>query len=313
MNDPIDSRQLQIFLRLAAEGSLKKAAESLFLTTSAISHSISNLESNLGVKLFHRSGRGLILTPRGEFLAKRGGAVLAQLTTLRRQMVDESLTDRTTFKVAVGFSFVSYLLADIAQEFSECFRRVTLHVQAAEREDAVQMVRSHGVAAAVLVDPPEDDSECQSTPLFTDQFMLMTHQRHPLAQYERVPMRRLNDETLVVSRLGSHTHRQLQEHAVRRGMRFKDTMEVGSGAAVVELVKLGAGVALVPNWMAAHLPNTTLTLRVVEGLEFKRTWGYLTTRANADSLPNRSFRRLCLAQADLIARGSDLKAWPAAV
>lgn len=306
VNDPIDSRQLQIFLRLASEGSLKKAAESLFLTTSAISHSISNLESNLSVKLFHRSGRGLILTPRGEFLAKQGGAVLAQLSSLRRQLADENLSERTTFRVAVGFSFVSFLLTDIAHEFSECFRRVTLHVQAAERAEAIRMVRNHEVMAAVLVDPPEDDGECISTTLFSDNFMLLIHQRHPLAQYERVPIRKLSEEILVTSRIASHTHQQLQEHAVKRGVRFKDTMEVGSGPAVLELVKLGTGVALVPDWMSGHLNHSALELRPVEGLDFSRTWGYYTTRAGADSLPNRSFRRLCLEQGSIFSQGAEL-------
>jgi DNA-binding transcriptional LysR family regulator len=71
VNDPIDSRQLQIFLCLAGKGNLKSAAAELFLTSSAISHSISNLEASLGVSLFYRSGKGLVLTPKAEFLYRK--------------------------------------------------------------------------------------------------------------------------------------------------------------------------------------------------------------------------------------------------
>ncbi len=304
MNDPIDSRQLQIFLRLASEGSLKKAAEGLFLTTSAISHSISNLESDLGVKLFHRSGRGLVLTPRGEFLAKQGGAVLAQLSSLRRQLADESLSDRTTLRIAVGNSFLNYLLPDVAREFAECFRRVSLHVRAADREEAVALVRSHEVDGAILVDPPADDSECVSARLFEDHFVLAVGRRHAFAEYERVPVRKLSEHSLVVAQGNSHTAQRLQEAMARRGVRFRETMEVGSMMAVLGMVRLGGVVALVPSWIAERMDDSLIELRAIEGFEFSRIWGYTCTRSHVDSLCNRSFRRLCVAQAEIIDRRS---------
>ena len=302
MNDPIDSRQLQIFLRLASEGSLKKAAEGLFLTTSAISHSISNLESDIGVKLFHRSGRGLVLTPRGEFLAKQGGAVLAQLTSLRRQLADESVSDRSTLRIAVGHSFLNYLLPDIAREFAECFRRVSLNVRAADRDQAVELVRSHEVDGAILVEPPADDGECVSTRLFEDHFMLAVSRRHPFADYERVPARKLSEHSLVVAQNSSHTASRLQEVAARRGVRFRETMEVGSMMAVLSMVRLGGAVALLPSWIAQRVDDPLVELRAIEGFEFSRVWAYYCTRSHADSLSNRSFRRLCMAQADILDR-----------
>ncbi len=306
LNDPIDSRQLQIFLRLASEGSLKKAAEGLFLTTSAISHSISNLESDLGVKLFHRSGRGLVLTSRGEFLAKQGGIVLAQLTSLRRQLADESISDRSTLRIAVGHSYLNYLLPDVAREFSECFRRVSLHVRAADREEAIELARTHEVDAAILVDPPPDDSECASTRLFEDRFVLGVSRRHPLSEYERVPVRKLNEQSLAMAQMSSHTANRLQNALSRRGVRFRESMELGSLTAVLAMVRLGGAVALLPTWLAHQLDDASIELRPVDGFEFSRVWSYYYPRSHGDSLSNRSFRRLCEAHAEILQQRAEL-------
>ncbi|MCC5022333.1 MAG: LysR family transcriptional regulator [Candidatus Synoicihabitans palmerolidicus] len=245
MNDPIDSRQLQIFLRLAAEGSLKTAAAQLFLTTSAIPSRI--WKQIWGVKLFHRSGRGLVLTPRGEFLARKGGPALAQLCALRRQLADETVNERTPFRVAAGHSYVSGLLLEVTSEFLDCFQRVTLHVQAAEREECLRLVRGHEVEGAIVVDPPPDDSECIVSKLFSDRLLLTMNARHPLSALERVPSRQLNEQILIVSRASSYTNRTLQDQITRHGVKFRDVMEVGSVSGVIEMVRTGVGVAVIPD------------------------------------------------------------------
>ena len=300
MNEPIDSRQLQIFLCLAAEGSLKNAAETLFLTTSAISHSISNLEESLGVKLFHRSGRGLVLTSRGKMLYQRGGGVLAQLCTLRQQMAEESLSDPVTVRVAGAHSFVSYLLPEVAREFGGCFRRGSLSIRAVEREESLRRLRDREADVAIVVEPPEDDAEIQSTPLFSDEMRLVVGRRSALAEMDRVPWRTLANRNLIVARLHSHTSRMLVEDAQRRGLRFREVTEAGSTTAVLELLKLGDGFGLLPAWLVQRADNPAVVMREIEGYRFVRTWACVESRATAGDLAYRTFRRLCQSAGELI-------------
>jgi len=300
MNEPIDSRQLQIFLCLAAEGSLKNAADALFLTTSAISHSISNLEESLGVKLFHRSGRGLVLTSRGKMLYQRGGGVLAQLCTLRQQMAEESLGDPVTVRVAGAHSFVSYLLPEVAREFGGCFRRGSLSIRAAEREESLRRLRDREADMAIVVEPPEDDAEIQSTSLFSDEMRLVVGCRSALAEMDRVPWRSLANRNLIVARLHSHTSRMLVEDAQRRGLRFREVTEAGSSTAVLELLKLGDGFGLLPAWLVQRAGNPAVVMREIEGYRFVRTWACVESRSTAGDLAHRTFRRLCQSVGDLI-------------
>ena len=68
MNSPIDSRQLRAFVSLARHGSFTTAAKELFLTQSAVSHSLRALEEDLGCRLFDRMGKKILLTLAGEQL-----------------------------------------------------------------------------------------------------------------------------------------------------------------------------------------------------------------------------------------------------
>lgn len=68
MNKIIDSRQLLAFVELASTGSFTAAAKNLFLTQSAISHSMKSLENEMECKLIDKIGKKIILTYEGELL-----------------------------------------------------------------------------------------------------------------------------------------------------------------------------------------------------------------------------------------------------
>jgi DNA-binding transcriptional LysR family regulator len=87
-------RRIELLVRAAEAGSFAKAARSLNLTPSAVSHAIADLEKGLGVSLFHRTTRQLRLTEEGEGICQRGSELLRQLAELESsvQKTPEQLT-----------------------------------------------------------------------------------------------------------------------------------------------------------------------------------------------------------------------------
>jgi DNA-binding transcriptional LysR family regulator len=87
-------RRIELLVRAAEAGSFAKAARSLNLTPSAVSHAIAELEKGLGVSMFHRTTRQLRLTEEGEDIRQRGSELLRQLTELESsvQKTPEQLT-----------------------------------------------------------------------------------------------------------------------------------------------------------------------------------------------------------------------------
>ena len=294
MNDPIDSRKLQIFLCLARKGSLKAAAPELCLTNSAVSHAITSLEADLGVQLFHRSGKGLVLTEKDEFLYRKAIPVVARMNNIRSELAGENLEDRATLRVAVGFSFLAGVVPDVIREFNECFPRGHISIRAAERDAGLELLRDREVDAAIMVEPPQDGADFTYEKLFDDEPRLLMNTRNPLAALEVVPLRNLAQKTLLVARAQSHTTKALQLQMSRKGIEFRECIEVGSAAAICEMVKLGQGVALMPDWVVRHAsPSPLLITRPIEGLCLTRTWGFVCAKWNVPNLALRTFRRLC--------------------
>lgn len=94
-------RRIELFVRAAEAGSFAKAARSLDLTPSAVSHAISELEKGLGVSLFHRTTRQLRLTEEGEGVYRSGCELLRQLADLEGST--RKTPGRLTGNLRVGF------------------------------------------------------------------------------------------------------------------------------------------------------------------------------------------------------------------
>ena len=84
---PLDWDKLRIFHAAAEAGSFTHAAQTLHLSQSAISRQVSALEQDVGVALFYRHARGLILTEQGEVLYRTAHDVLMKLENVRSKLI----------------------------------------------------------------------------------------------------------------------------------------------------------------------------------------------------------------------------------
>lgn len=99
--------QLRDVIAVAERGSLRGAARHLGLAQPAITRSIHEIERELGVALFERQSRGMVLTPMGELFVRRAHTVQGELRRARDEI--DQLRGQTTGRVSVGLSTVSHL------------------------------------------------------------------------------------------------------------------------------------------------------------------------------------------------------------
>src|SRR5437660_962525 len=83
MNHPLDSRQLRAFTSLARTGSFTLAAKELYLSQSAVSHSMKALEQDVGCRLLDRVGKKVLLTQAGEQLLHHAQKILSEMSQAR--------------------------------------------------------------------------------------------------------------------------------------------------------------------------------------------------------------------------------------
>ena len=122
----MDWDKLRVFHAVAEAGSLTHAGESLNLSQSAVSRQISALEESLGVPLFHRHARGLMLTEQGEQLYQTAKEIFAKLAMAEAMLVEGRETPKGPLKVTTTVAFGSQWLTPRLKNFVDLYPDITL-------------------------------------------------------------------------------------------------------------------------------------------------------------------------------------------
>lgn len=130
----MDWDRLRVFHAVAEAGSFTHAGETLNLSQSAVSRQISGLEDSMGIMLFHRHARGLILTEQGEMLYRAAHDMSARLAMTEVMLTDAAEKPRGELRVTTTVGFGSTWLTPRIREFTEHYPEVTLHLILDDRE-----------------------------------------------------------------------------------------------------------------------------------------------------------------------------------
>jgi DNA-binding transcriptional LysR family regulator len=178
---PIKLNALRDFLAVAEHGSLRAAARQLGLAQPAMTRNIQELEKELGVSLFERRARGVVLTPMGEVFLRRAQAVRSEFRRAQDEL--DQLRGQTTGRIRLCLSSVAHmaLLPRALRPFRQRFPDVTLEVI-----DAVlPRVEKELMDGTVdfYVGPSHDDvpAELQVEKLFDNERVVLARKGHPLA------------------------------------------------------------------------------------------------------------------------------------
>ncbi len=151
----MDWDKLRIFHAVAEAGSFTHAGEVLNLSQSAVSRQIGTLESGLGVALFHRHARGLILTEQGEILFKTTKEVFHKLVMTEAMLSESKERPRGPLKITTTVAFGSIWLTPRMKEFIELYPDISVSLVLDEIERDLSM-READVAIR-MVPPRQPD------------------------------------------------------------------------------------------------------------------------------------------------------------
>ncbi len=152
---PLDWDKLRIFHAAAEAGSFTHAADRLHLSQSAISRQVSSLETDVGIKLFHRHARGLILTEQGEILYRTAHEVLMKLESVRVQLTENTEKPSGKLRITTTVGLGQGWLTDKVQEFLALYPDMQVQLILDNEELDVNM--RHADCAIRLREPQQSD------------------------------------------------------------------------------------------------------------------------------------------------------------
>ncbi|PNG24568.1 LysR family transcriptional regulator [Methylocella silvestris] len=259
---------IEAFLSIADRGSFKGAATHLNLSQTALSHRLRKLEAELGLRLFARTTRKVLLTPAGAELLPRAGAMLEELGAACENLKAQGRQKRETLSIGCLPTIATSHLPKLLDAFSQRLPDVAVRVydnSAAEIADLVE--RGEAEFGITVLSAGRWDLEMQ--PLAKERYVLLCPQDHPLARRSTVVWSDFENEPLV--RVSAQTaNRAIIDSALgARGERLKWRYEVQHIATAAGLVadhvaltiapQLSLNAAFSPGLVALPIRNPSIT------------------------------------------------------
>ncbi|SFV09894.1 LysR family transcriptional regulator [Pseudoduganella namucuonensis] len=231
---------LRIFKAVAEEGSVTQAAARLHRVQSNVSARLAQLEEGLGVALFHRSGRRLLITAEGERLLAYTGRLL-RLADEAQAAVRGDQRPAGQLRIGAMETTAAARLPQVLAAFHKRHPDVELTLETGPTDQLVHAVLNHKLDAA-LVAAPVTRPELEQVPVFEEELVLLTGDRHgPVSGPEDV-----GRKALLVFRSGCAYRRKLEGWFAEAGVTPSRVSEFGTFEAIIGCVAAGMGVALMP-------------------------------------------------------------------
>jgi DNA-binding transcriptional LysR family regulator len=256
----MDLRQLEYFAAVARHRHFRRAAESLYVTQSAVSQAVRRLEAELGLELLRRGSRGVEVTPAGEELLGRAEAILADVARARAAMDEHAGTLRGGVRAAATTGDALRLAPALAR-FGREHPGVRIALRQGGASEVVDLVATGAVDLAVAALPegagaavlPED---VEAVALGAEPLVLLVAPDDPLAGTSDVRLWDVRDRPFVLAEPGTALRGSVLAACAQEGFGPVPLFEVGEPTAVRFLVGAGLGVSLVPaSWLALEGPE----------------------------------------------------------
>ncbi|CAI0994090.1 MULTISPECIES: LysR family transcriptional regulator [Serratia] len=246
-------KQLRVFVAVARHGSFSRAGEAIGLTQSAVSHSVKELEAEVGVRLLDRTTREVVLTDAGLRLANRVERLLdelqAALLDARSFGVQRSGTVRVATSQTISAHLMPQCIAAGEREYPEI--RIMLRDQA--QQQVLHSVRNAEVDFGIVVDPVQAvDLECEA--VLHEPFLLLCRDDHPFAARQEVRWSALNGCRLVLQDYASGSRPLIDSALRQQGVEAQVVQEIGHPATLFPMVAEGIGISIFPA-LALPLPE----------------------------------------------------------
>jgi len=281
-------RQLRAFLALARTGSFTLAAESLYITQSALSGLIKELEQTLGTKLVDRSTRRVYLTATGERLYPMLDATVHDLDDVLQRAIDPQTMQSGVVRVAASQLLASTLLPELIADYQTHHPTSRVKLVDTPVEDVMARVFSGQVELGIGPER-EPNSDITSSRLFDGPFMAAFPPDHPLARHKRLRWSQLAGYP-VITLQGQFTELLIQDlRKADPDLTFTPTTEVTYMATALSMVKAGLGVALCIPYAGSLVDLYGLKMSALGNPEIRRSFEVFTRRGRSLSPAAQSF------------------------
>ncbi len=268
----ITLRQLDIFKTVVEEQQVTRASKKLFITQSAVSLALSELESNLGGPLFDRDNRSLILNDRGRYFLPLCREILHKAKSVSERMNEAYGTLAGSLNIVASSTIGSYVLPLLASAFKKLHPHAFLSIEIHNTRKAEQLIIERKVDIG-FVEGVVSHEQVEASPWFDDELLIIANPNHVMAIRNRFNLARdLKKTTWVMREKGSGTAQIFKNKLGDYVTDLNVVMELGHNEAIKKAVEAGTGLGCLSSLaVCGEVERGELKVLQLDGVDMKRT------------------------------------------
>ncbi len=234
----------RVFNQVAMDKSISKASRKLFISQPAVSQVISQLESDLKVRLFTRTPKGVVLTKEGELLFEYVNAGINLIEKGEKRLNDSKNLYEGELRIGVGDTIARYYLIDYLERFNKFYPQVKLRIINRTTMELANLLKSGEIDIAVL-NLPIGDNSFEIIPTSKIQDVLVAGQKYSYLKDRVLDLEELERVPLVMLDNRSKSREYVEGFLNTQGLKVSPEIEIGSHDLLLELARIGLGLAFV--------------------------------------------------------------------
>jgi DNA-binding transcriptional LysR family regulator len=249
--------QLQVFIMLVETGNFTRAAERLYMTQSAVSHALANLERELGVVLLERQRTGVTVTSVGEHVLRHARSIIGAVECIRQETAAAKGVETGKLRVGSLPSVSKEVLPPILGSFRRSYPGIEVTLLEGTDQEVYDWLVSCAVDMSVVTLPT---ANVTTIPLASDEMVAILPADHVLAKTETIQVEHMVSDPFIMSKGGCEP--LIRAIFERVGITPHVAFEASDTGAVLAMVEEGLGVTIVPRFAlsAASLHASILSL-----------------------------------------------------
>ncbi|HLG77986.1 MAG TPA: LysR substrate-binding domain-containing protein [Ktedonobacteraceae bacterium] len=264
--------QLTVFCAVARHLSYTKAAEALYLSQPAVSQQVHSLERTLGLPLFERRGRGIVLTRAGQEMQHYAEKTLALLAETGSIVNEIATLRRGSVVISASTSVGTYLVPPLLAAFYERYPQLQITLRIARRSAIIESLLAHQIDLAVI-GAVEQSERFRINRWKPYEMVIVAPVSHPLVGRDELLLQDLQHETFLLAEQERGIDVEVEQLLSQAGISLHTGLDLGSIAAIKEGVSAGLGIAvLAREAVALEVSRGELALLHVQGFPLTGYW-----------------------------------------
>lgn len=245
----MELHQLEYVLAVAKYEGFTRAAEEIKTSQSSLSQQISKLEDELGISLFVRTNRSVHLTPAGEEFIAHAKRIMTEVTEARRCITEYTLIEKGPLSLGLIPIIGYYPIPNLLASFQKNYPGVKMTLQEEQCDELLRMLHASKIDAAI-VQHTGTDPRFQFHHILTDEMVVVTTDRHPLASRSSINLLDIQNEKFISTPPTSGHYHDFRNACQSLGFEPSIFLSCSPVRTIIGLVREELGITVLSSYVA---------------------------------------------------------------